>query len=321
MDDNRDRPAAEQMEHCLTQQERFEGTVVKAFGKWFEISLSGSERTLLCTPKGLLKRSRSGTDLVAVGDRVDVIDVGDEEGRIEFVHPRTSVLARLARKTRDTEQVLVANPDLALFLFSARDPEPHPRMLDRFLVLAESRSLPAAIVVNKTEMLAPDDAPVFPEHRAVYPVYDISVKDNVGIDAVRDLMSGRITVIAGPSGVGKSSLVNAIRPDSQQVISEISESTGKGKHTTTAAQLFRLAPDTYIADTPGIRALALQGVAPGELPECFPEFRPFLGSCRFNDCSHIHEPGCSVRDALESGSIGIGRYQSYASLRRGDTED
>jgi ribosome biogenesis GTPase / thiamine phosphate phosphatase len=305
----------------LTEQDRLAGTVVKAFGKWFQVALTGSDRTLLCTPKGLLKRERSGSDLVAVGDRVEVIDVGDDEGRIEFVHPRTSVLARLARKTRDMEQVLVANPDLAMFLFAARDPEPHPRMLDRFLVLAESRSLPAVVIVNKSELLAPEDAPVFPEHRAVYPVFDISVHDGTGIESVRELMNGKITVIAGPSGVGKSSLVNAIRPESTQAIAEISEATGKGKHTTTAAQLFPIGPDTFVADTPGIRALALQGVAPEDLPECFPEFHPYLGQCRFVDCRHITEPGCAIRSAVDEGEIGPGRYGSYVSLRLGDAPD
>lgn len=309
------------MEHCLPQQELLAGTVVKAFGKWYEVSVAGTDRTLLCTPKGLLKRERSGSDLVAVGDRVDVIDVGDNEGRIEFIHPRTSVLARLARKTRDTEQVLVANPDLALFLFSAHDPEPHPRMLDRFLVLAESRGLPAAIVVNKIELMRSDEAPVFNEHRSIYPVLDLSVRKEIGIDAVRELMTGKITVIAGPSGVGKSSLVNAVNPGFTQVISEISESTGKGKHTTTAAQLFQLAPGTFVADTPGIRALALQGVQPEDLPECFPEFRPFLENCRFNDCSHVHEPDCAILAAVQRGDIGPSRYSSYVSLRTGETED
>lgn len=305
----------------MAQAEHLAGTVVKAFGKWYEVALAGSGRTLLCTPKGLLKRQRSGSDLVAVGDRVDVIDVGDDEGRIETIHPRKSVLARLARKTRDTEQVLVANPDLALFCFAYRDPEPHPRMLDRFLVLAESRHLPAAIVINKADLHGAGEPDVFAEHRAVYPVIDVSVHTGKGLDAVRNLMTGRITVIAGPSGVGKSSLVNAISPGTGQVISEISESTGKGRHTTTAAQLFQIAPDTFVADTPGIRALALQGVAPEDLPTCFPEFRPFLGDCRFNDCTHLHEPGCAIREAVQEGQIGLGRYASYASLRRGDTDD
>jgi ribosome biogenesis GTPase len=297
------------------------GTVVKAFGKFFDVALDGIEGTLLCTPKGLLKRERTGTDLVAVGDRVWVIDVGDGEGRIESIEPRKSVLARLARRTRDTEQVLVANSDQAMFFFAATEPEPHPRMLDRFLVLAESRNLPAVVVVNKIDLLSCDAPAVFPEHRRIYPVVDVSVKTGHHVDVLRDMMTGKITVIAGPSGVGKSSLVNVLFPSRHQPISSLSEATGKGKHTTTAAQLFRLAPDTYVADTPGIRALALQGIEPEYLPECYPEFRPYLGDCRFNDCTHVHEPGCAIRGAVETGEIGRGRYQSYVSLRRSDPED
>ncbi|HYP61156.1 MAG TPA: ribosome small subunit-dependent GTPase A [Thermomicrobiales bacterium] len=305
----------------LGNQQLLTGTVVRAFGKFFEVALDESDATLLCTPKGILKRERKGTDIVAVGDRVTVVDVGDGEGRIELVEPRQSVLARLARHTRDTEQVLVANPDQALFLFAATEPVPHPRMLDRFLVLAESRDLPVLIGVNKIDLLAGDPAQVFPEHRAIYPVIDISVRTDQGVNYLRELLEGKITVVAGPSGVGKSSLVNSLNPDLGLAISSISESTGKGKHTTTAAQLFRLGPETYIADTPGIRALALQGVALEDLPECFPEFRPFLGHCRFNDCTHVHEPGCAIREAVGSGEIGFGRYESYVSLRRGDPED
>lgn len=305
----------------MGNQQLLTGTVVRAFGKFFAVALDESDSTLLCTPKGLLKRERKGTDIVAVGDRVTVIDVGDGEGRIELVEPRHSVLARLARHTRDTEQVLVANPDQALFLFAATEPVPHPRMLDRFLVLAESRDLPVLIGVNKIDLLAGDPAQIFPEHRPIYLVIDISVRTGQGVNRLRELLEGKITVVAGPSGVGKSSLVNSLNPDLGLAISSISESTGKGKHTTTAAQLFRLGPETYIADTPGIRALALQGVAPEDLPECFPEFRPFLGHCRFNDCTHVHEPGCAIREAVGSGEIGFGRYESYVSLRRGDPED
>jgi ribosome biogenesis GTPase len=297
------------------------GTVVKAYGKFFEVALDGTDRSLLATPKGLLKRERKGTDIVAVGDRVTVIDVGDNEGRIESVAPRTSVLSRLARHTRDVEQVLVANPDQALFLFAATEPTPHPRMLDRFLVLAESRDLPALIGVNKVDLLAGDPARIFSEHRRIYPVIDLSVRTGQGINDLRREMAGKITVIAGPSGVGKSSLVNALNPDLGLAVSTISEATGKGKHTTTAAQLFGLGPETYVADTPGIRALALQGVAPEDLPECFPEFREYLGHCRFNDCTHVHEPGCAIREAVGEGVIGIGRYESYVSLRRGDPEE
>ena len=305
----------------MSKAEILHGTVVRAYGKYFDVALHRSERILLCTPKGLLKRERKGTDLVAVGDRVQVIDVGEDEGRIEVVEPRRSVLARLARKTRDTEQVLVANPDLALFVFSAREPEPNPRMLDRFLALAESRNLPAAIAVNKSELVPPGATPVFAEHRPLYKTYDISVRTGLGIEELLADLDGKITVLAGPSGVGKSSFVNTINPGRNQLVTEVSESTGKGKHTTTAAQLFLIGPQTFVADTPGIRALALQGVDPVDLPECFPEFRDHLGHCRFNDCTHLQEPDCAILHAVEAGQIGPGRYGSYASLRRGDGDE
>ncbi|HQY31234.1 MAG TPA: ribosome small subunit-dependent GTPase A [Thermomicrobiales bacterium] len=305
----------------MVGQEKFQGTVVKAYGKFFAVALDDSERILLSTPKGALKRDRRGTDLVAVGDRVTVIDVGDNEGRIEHIAPRKNVLARLARHTRDVEQILVANPDQAVFVFSVRDPEPHPRMLDRFLVLAESRQLPARVVVNKHDLDAPGAQDPFAAHRAIYPFHDISVKSATGLEGLRDALHGQVSVVAGPSGVGKSSLINRLVPDLDQATALISDATGKGKHTTTAAQLFRLDPKSFIADTPGIRALALQGVAPGELPACFPEFRTYLNSCRFSDCTHVHEPGCAIREAVADGLISEVRHASYVSLRQGLDDD
>jgi ribosome biogenesis GTPase len=305
----------------LAKQDLLDGTVTKAYGKFYDVAVHGQARSLLCTPKGTLKRERKGTDLIAVGDYVSVIDVGEGEGRIEDVAPRRSVLARLARRTRGTEQVLVANPDLALFLFSARNPTPHPRMLDRFLVLSESRNLKSVVAINKIDLIEEGDADPFSEHRAIYPVIDISARTGHGLDRLREMTAGKITVVAGPSGVGKSSLVNALDASHQLTVSSVSEATGKGRHTTTAAQLFRLGTDTFVADTPGIRALALQGVEPDELPACFPEFRPHLGKCRFNDCTHIHEPDCAIRQAVDNSEIGLGRYQSYVSLRQGDSTD
>jgi ribosome biogenesis GTPase len=300
------------------------GVVVRAYGKFFDVQLRDEDRVLLSTVKGTLKRERRRTDLVAVGDRVWVVDVGEGEGQIEAVEPRRRVLARPARNTEDVEQVILANPDQVLLTFAVRHPEPHRRMLDRFLVLAEFAGLPAIIGVNKMDLdtVGPDGVPlsksIFGDYEKVYPVLYLSAKTKQGFDDLRDVLAGKITPVAGPSGVGKSSLLNDLDPEGRRAIAEISAATGKGRHTTTATQLYRLDPDTFIADTPGIRALAMHGVPPDELDRCFPELRPWLGDCFYSDCTHLHEPDCAVREALEQGKIAPQRYESYAALRRGD---
>lgn len=301
------------------------GIVVRAFGKFFSVQLRDEPRVLLSTVRGTLRRERLRTDLVAVGDRVWVTDVGEGEGQIESIEPRSSVLARLARRSEDTEQVILANPDQALFLFAIRHPEPHRRMLDRFLVLAESRRLPAMIGINKVDL---DDGEkgealaaakrLFADYEPVYPVIYLSIREGYGVEELEERLHGKITVVAGPSGAGKSSLLNRLDPERTRLIGELSAATGKGRHTTTAAEIFRLPGDTYVADTPGIRALSLQGVRLEDLEYCFPEFRPFYGLCFYPDCTHLHEPGCAIREALEEGTISAERYDSYAALRRGD---
>jgi ribosome biogenesis GTPase len=302
------------------------GVVVRAYGKFFTVKLADG-RELLSTVKGLLKRHRRGTDLIAVGDKVLVRDVGEGEGRIEAVVPRTRTLSRLARHTDDVEQVILANPDQALFLFAVRDPEPHLRLLDRFLVMAESRELPALIGVNKMDLdtASADGGPslarsLFGRYERIYPVYYLSAKTGQGIDRLRQPLEGKITAVAGPSGAGKSSLLNVLDPTRERAVGAISAATGKGRHTTTATVLHRIPGEaqTFVADTPGIRALALQGIETDELDQLFPEMRPFLGECRYADCSHLIEPGCAVREAVDAGEISRERYESYASLRRGD---
>jgi ribosome biogenesis GTPase / thiamine phosphate phosphatase len=305
------------------------GVVVRAYGKFFTVQLADG-RELLSTVKGLLKRQRRGTDLVAVGDRVFVRDVGEGEGRIESVEPRTRTLSRLARHTNDVEQIILANPDQALFLFAVRDPEPHLRLLDRFLVMAESRNLPAIIGVNKMDLdvTRADGEPslarrLFDGYREIYPVFYLSVKTGQGIAELRQVLDGKITAVAGPSGVGKSSLLNVLDPTRDRAVGAISAATGKGRHTTTATVLHRIPGETqtFVADTPGIRALSLQGVEADELDQLFPEMRPFLGQCRYADCSHVSEPGCAVQAAADAGDIRRERYESYVSLRRGDLPD
>jgi ribosome biogenesis GTPase len=302
------------------------GVVVRAYGKFFTVQLADG-REMLSTIKGVLKRHRRGTDLVAVGDKVYVRDVGEGEGRIESVAPRTRTLSRLARHTNDVEQIILANPDQALFLFAVRDPQPHLRLLDRFLVMAESRNLPSLVGVNKMDLDAAgaDGQPsparsLFGRYEEIYPVYYLSAKTGQGVDELRQALDGKITAVAGPSGVGKSSLLNVLDPTRDRAVGAISAATGKGRHTTTATVLHRIPGEapTFIADTPGIRALSLQGVAADDLEQFFPEMRPFLGRCRYADCSHLSEPGCAVQAAVDAGQMGRQRYESYASLRRGD---
>ncbi|HEV2108353.1 MAG TPA: ribosome small subunit-dependent GTPase A [Thermomicrobiales bacterium] len=304
------------------------GVVVRAYGKYFDVRLRDEPRTLLSTLKGTLKRERRRTDLVAVGDRVSVIDVGEGEGQIEAVVARDRVLARLARHTRDVEQVILANPDQVLFLFAIKEPEPHRRMLDRFLVLAESQGLPALIGINKIDLVEGSDGErsddidhFLSDYRRIYPVFTFSVATGRGIDEVRKALDGKITAVAGPSGVGKSSLLNVLDPGGERGVGAISDATGKGRHTTTATQLYHIAPDTWVADTPGIRALAMHAVESESLDNYFPEFRAFLGECFYPDCTHVHEPGCAVRAAVKEGAVPRTRYESYVSLRAGDSED
>lgn len=302
------------------------GIVVRAHGKWFTVEVPESNTVWLATPKGSLKRGRQLSDPVAVGDRVLISDVGDGEARIEQVAERHLVLTRPQRGSTITEQILLANLDQALFVFSVRQPEPHRRMLDRFLVLAEDRSIPAAIGINKIDLdeNLPDGSllshSVFGDYESVYPVFYFSTRTGEGISALREMMQGKTTVLTGPSGVGKSSMLNALGAERIREVGAISEATGKGRHTTTSAELIRLDAETFVADTPGIRSLAMHGVAPELLDRRFREFQPYLGRCFYPDCKHLTEPGCAVLEALAEGKIAFERYASYAALRRGERD-
>jgi len=285
---------------------------------------------LRCTLRGMIKRGPRRTAPAAVGDRVRATlttpDVDPPEGVIEQIEPRVRALSRLARGTGDVEQVIVANPDQLIAVFAIHEPEPHPRLVDRFLLIAEARDIEAVICMNKVDLARPGDVDTFTEpfRMAGYPIVTTSARDRDGLSELLQRLKGKVSAFAGPSGVGKSSLLNAIAPQRMQMqerVGDVSTSTGKGRHTTTWTTLFQIGPDTFVADTPGIRALQLWGVKPEDLDELYPEFRPFLGSCYYADCRHLIEPNCAVRAALADGQIHPDRYESYASFRRGEGTD
>jgi ribosome biogenesis GTPase len=255
---------------------------------------------------------------LAVGDRVTVS--GEENGNawtIDEIQPRRSKLARKRPGNAKGERVIVANLDQVLVVFAAANPEPHPRMLDRFLVIAEANDLAARVIINKIDLAHENDIRVrFAEFTdAGYPLHLTSVKGNRGLEELRDEIAGKGSALTGPSGVGKSSLMNTLFPGLDLRTAEISDSVNKGRHTTVGALLHALPGGGFIADTPGLREVGLWGIETNEIPACFPEFRPMLDSCRFADCTHTVEPGCAIREAVREGTLSRGRYESYVKLR------
>lgn len=269
--------------------------------------------------RGRLKQEGAPHKL-AVGDDV-TIERDDLGGgwAITHIHPRRGTLARRAPGGGRGERIVAANVDQVLVVFAAAKPEPHLRMLDRFLVIAEGNDLHAHIVFNKVDLVggpAALDALAVPYEKAGYTVHRTSVKQQVGLQGLHDALAGRTTALSGPSGVGKSSLLNALFPGLDLRTAEISASVNKGRHTTVGALLIPI-PDAlggYVVDTPGLREVGMWGLPPASLDRCFPEFAPFLGECRYGDCEHETEPGCAVRDAVARGDVSGSRYDSYCKL-------
>jgi ribosome biogenesis GTPase len=300
------------------------GTVLQGLGGVYEVQTpQGVVEAVL---RGRIKRDERTGAKVVVGDRVDVDEerAGEETvWAIVKVHERTTVLARRAPGKAPRPKAIVANVDQVLIVFAAAHPDPHLRMLDRFLVIAADSGIAPLIIVNKTDRSGMDAARAIfrPYERAGYPILYTSAKQNLGVDAVREALCGRLSALMGPSGVGKSSLLNEVQPGLGLRVAAISEAVNKGRHTTVTAQLIPLECGGWVADTPGLRELGLWQVEPDQLQFYFPEFEPLLGGCRYPTCTHTHEPGCAVHTAAAAGEIDFGRYDSYRRMFLGEDEE
>jgi ribosome biogenesis GTPase / thiamine phosphate phosphatase len=304
--------------------ELLEGLVVKEQSGFFSVEVSDG-RVIICRLRGRLMEAAQNSDIAAIGDRVRIAILDDGSGAIEAVEERTSAFSRAVRTegnrgagAPEREQVIIANAEQALFVFAAAQPAPSFRMLDRFLVSGEKADIERlVIVVNKIDLDTDNSARArFDTYeRMGYPVLYTSALKQIGVDDLRETLKDHISVFTGPSGVGKTSLLNNLQPGLGRAVKSVSGVTQEGIHTTRDSVLVKLEFGGYLADTPGLRTLTVWDVEPEELDAYFREIAPYVAECRFGDCTHSSEPGCAVRAAVETGKISRARYESYRSLR------
>lgn len=297
------------------------GLIIRLQSGFYTVETAAGNLT--CRLRGKLKQGKHLEDILAVGDWVQVSPLQNESGMIEAIEPRQHLLSRMAPTPRgEYQQIIIANPDQAVFVFACTRPEPHPGMLDRFLVVTEKQVIPAVIVANKVDLVGITQAEALFSHYAAlgYSLIYTSAHSGYGIKELAERLRGKLSVFAGPSGAGKSSLLNAIQPGLGLAVRSVSQMTKKGRHTTVVRQLFPLTDGGYVADTPGLKAMALWDIRPEELDGYFPELRGLVGACQFSNCSHTHEPGCAVLAALDRGEVHPARYASYVRMRLSQDE-
>ena len=298
---------------------KFTATVVRATGSWYDVLHDGE--AVRCRIRGRLRlKGVRSTNPVVVGD--EVACEADEGGDyvIADILPRRNYVIRRASNLSKESHIIAANVDQALLMASLRSPETPTEFVDRFLVTCEAYKVPVTILLSKLDL---QDAEAVAEFRAVYEgagyrVLEVSVREGRGVEEVRELLAGRTTLVSGNSGVGKSTLIQAIDPSLDIRTGEISESHHKGRHTTTFSTMYPLAGGGAVIDTPGIKGFGLIDIDEAELWHYFPEMMRVAPACRFYNCTHTHEPGCAVTEAVKAGEIAWPRYESYLKIRDED---
>ncbi|UEG53281.1 ribosome small subunit-dependent GTPase A [Mucilaginibacter daejeonensis] len=301
-----------------------QGIVTKSTGSWYQVRTPGGKR-YDCRIKGKFRiKGLTTTNPVAVGDRVDMeMEPNSDQGVITKLHERKNYIIRRSINLSKQAQIIAANMDQAYLVVTLASPRTSLGFIDRFLVTAEAYDIPAALVFNKLDMFSDEGLEILAEYKSIYesigyPCYEVSALMGTNIPELKAKLKDKMTLFSGHSGVGKSSLMNAILPDLQLRTTEISEWSDKGMHTTTFAEMYDLPGGGDIIDTPGIRELGVIDIEQQELSHFFPEMRERMHDCRFNNCRHINEPGCAVLEALENGEIEPSRYDSYLSIYNGN---
>lgn len=302
-----------------------EGLIMRSTGSWYEIRCQDG-RILNGRLKGKFKlENKNISNPIAVGDRVrfTIEDQQHETLIIEEILPRDNYIIRKSVHKTGQGQILAANIDQLLFVYSHKFPETSLGFLDRMLVTAEAFRIPVTILFNKMDLLEEDETQEVSRLADLYESlgYDYiltSAGENWGLDQVEKVILGKVSLLAGHSGVGKSSLMNKFNPNLKIKTQEISDFAQKGKHTTTYATMWELKKNSFIIDSPGIKELGILEIEEAELSHYFPEFRELMGECKFNNCRHLEEPKCAVVEALNQGKIAESRYLSYLSILEND---
>ncbi|MDN3581732.1 ribosome small subunit-dependent GTPase A [Mucilaginibacter flavus] len=301
-----------------------QGLLIKSTGSWYQVQTPDGQR-IDCRIKGKFRiKGITTTNPLAVGDVVDFeMEPDQENGVITNLHQRKNYIIRKAINLSKQAQIIAANLDQALLVVTLASPRTSLGFIDRFLVTAEAYDIPARLIFNKVDLFSDEGLEILADLKAIYekigyPCFEVSALEGTNIATVQELIKYKITLFSGHSGVGKSSLINALLPSLDLRTHMVSEWSDKGMHTTTFAEMFELPQGGFIIDTPGIRELGVIDIEKQELSHFFPEMRSRLNQCRFNNCRHINEPGCAVLEALEEGDIELSRYESYLSIYNGN---